>query len=318
VGGGGGGGRDSSFVSAAFMDDASVKSADSQDGFKEKLIARYGNTLQTGTKGTAIFLKCMVTGCALSRRDCRAGHLLAKQRLEMSHLFKFGDIFDVKNGMLWAEKIEAAYGKKQVCLIYDFIHNNLHFKVLDPAIMEETIVENVTFKQVNGKLIVIPSESLPFKRLIWAHSSEAMRHAVDMDWVNKDDVEMYETTLKIIGQHLGSLTNGNSKNSDEAIEIYKRSLNGANHPMQGINPALLRVEPRSNIKVAKNMSAEDAPIKKMCSVCQTLKGRNGFSQNQWKRPTQHLPHIFCVDCNPEKKSSKDDLTHKPDNSRPSF
>lgn len=290
------------------MDDSSVHSGDSQHKFKESLIAQYHNDVQKDEKGIAVVLKCMVTGCALPRNRCKAGHLLGKKRIEMGYKFKFDDIFDPKNGILWADKIEAAYGMKQVCLIYDFIQNRLHFKVLDPAIMDEIIVDDIKFKDVNGKLLAIASDDLPYRRLIWGHSSVAIQNAFDKKWINEADKNIYTNTLEVIGQHLELFQDETTKNSEEAIEKFKKSLATEHlpHPMLGLNDRLVSAIPFLNVRdeAAESLSAEDVPsgIQKKCSKCGEFKFKRDFSKSQWKKPMRELVHIFCVKCGPEMNS----------------
>jgi len=307
-GGSGGGqqGADLGFLEAAFMDDSSVYSTESQSLFKESLIARYSNDLQKDESGRAEILTCMVTGCALPRHQCIAGHLLAKKRIEMGYKFKFDDIFDVKNGILWAPKIEAAYGMKKVCLIYNFIHNQLHFKVLDPSIMGTIIYNGVTFKDVNGKRLDIASQDLPYKRLIWGQSSVAIKHAFEKKWINEIDKDIYQKTLVIIGQHLKLFQSDSISNSDEAIEHFKQNSNSSTDPpMRHLIDQLVSATPFSNQirnEAAESMSAEDLPseVQKKCSKCCKFKVKSCFSTRQWKKPTKDLTSIFCNDCNPIK------------------
>jgi hypothetical protein len=255
----------------------------------------------------------MVTDEALPRRTCKAAHLLGKKRVEMAHKFGLSDIFDEKNGLLWAEGIENAYGKNQVCLVHDFIHNKLHFKVLDPSLIRMTISPtNVKFSDVNGKALTIPPKDFPYRRLIWAQCNVAIEHAIANKWISDADLNFYQETLTIVREHLSILIE-NSCDSECAMEDYKErhaEEKDRDYMQQNLFDGLVRSQPNSsNPSISKDIQKSggsgggggeggDAQlgITRKCSICNEFKNMKYFSRNQWTKPLSKIKTMVCKGC----------------------
>jgi hypothetical protein len=211
----------------AFYLEVSDNSSNTTTGqtFKSALIDRYQNIATKHDDGEVKELFCMVSHEAVAKRDCRAGHILPRK--SVIKLIQFGmcafDIHDPRNGILWAKGIEAVFNPaEKVCFIYDFLRNDLRFKVLDSGLLEE-IVEGTSkkFKDIDGNILCVPTgadgeKKLPFLRLIWQHAEAAITRACKLGKCSDEEMENYSVYLENSRQWMNDV-NSNNETSQEAL-----------------------------------------------------------------------------------------------------
>lgn len=192
----------------AFYLEVSDNSSNTSTGerFKDTLIDRYKNIAPD-----RVSLICMVSHATVSKSLCRAGHILPKKSAGM--LSSFGltvhDIHNARNGILWAKGIEDVFNPAgQVCFLYDFVHNDLKFKVLNPDLLDKNVGgTNLKFGDINGHILSVPTtpdgqKLFPFLRLIWQHSEAAIWRALETQTISDEEFgkleEYLETTRELM------------------------------------------------------------------------------------------------------------------------
>lgn len=216
---------------AFFAGGGTHRSNDSQQAFKRQLVERY----QNGVKGKMregrqhwVTLRCIVTGSVVKYEDCIAGHLLPHSA--MQSMAEFGldptDINDVRNGLLWAKGIEQVFHPPgRVCILHDFLHNQLRFFVLDPQLLEQRVDgTDRTFRDVDGAVLRVTPAQWPYLRFLWKHAVASVKAATKSNFVNMTD-DKWRVPIETMEMHLVKMTQTGC-NSSEAMRGTKAEAEG--------------------------------------------------------------------------------------------
>ena len=102
---------------------------------------------------------------------------------------------DARNGLLLHRLIEKAFDRKQLCFIFDQIHECLKIKVLCPDIQNNEIKRGIKFHQINGKTLQLPKGIWPFRRLLNWHPIRAYEYAHSESWIDSQETPMSSKSL---------------------------------------------------------------------------------------------------------------------------
>jgi len=178
---------------AMHPDHQTQRSRESQFHFKSALIKYYEagycksarHFVRADDPEQATYIQCAVTGWKLKRNKCIAGHVLPHASAHLAHAFGLSPegINDVRNGLLCCEHVEELmHPPLRICFLYDILHDNWKFTVLDGQLLVTKIREtNKTFGQCNGKTLKLPDGKSPWKRLLWIHAEQAITAALSAE-----------------------------------------------------------------------------------------------------------------------------------------
>jgi len=137
--------------------------------FKRAIVEYYGRGAPNGK------LMCQVLNRDYPSADVIASHIW-KSETRGEGLEHFGlqktDIHNNRNGLLLCKGIEEAFDRKQVCFIYDFLHNKLMFFVADQTLLDRYVFpsKTVKFSDVDGLPLMCGPDSMPYRRLLSWHA----------------------------------------------------------------------------------------------------------------------------------------------------
>ena len=143
---------------------SSTSKSERQD-FRESMIAYYHEP-GAGT------LKCMVTGELLEGQAICAAHIWPA-RARDTRCEHFGlsiDDFDsARNGLFLEKSIETLFDKQRVSFSYNVIKDEFNFQVMDPSLLNGGTVLNMSYKDLDGKRLILKEGCMPFRRLLVWH-----------------------------------------------------------------------------------------------------------------------------------------------------
>jgi hypothetical protein len=169
-----------------------------QKEFKDGLIKYYGRGSYFSNK-----VRCMVTD-EWHRRDwVRAEHIW-KFKMKGLGLHKFNlekrDSASPRNGILMLKALEDEFTIKNICFIYDPLHQNFKIKVLKPDIMDTVIVNsktNKTFGDINDSILHHPMNRYPFRRILSFHARCAHKKARENGWITAEEENSFESYFEL-------------------------------------------------------------------------------------------------------------------------
>jgi hypothetical protein len=168
-----------------------------QAEFKDQLIIKY----ECGDVNRNT-IKCMVLNAYFNRDVVRNSHIW-KYCTHGAGLTEFGlrysNLNSYRNGSLMYTSIEQAFGRNELCFLYNPFQGKLVLKILhkgDDGIMETMVLDkndqklykNYTqFKDIDGKPLTLPENIYPFRRLLNWHARCAHEYAKTNKWIPESD-----------------------------------------------------------------------------------------------------------------------------------
>lgn len=282
-----------------FKEVSTNRSDDSQIFFKRTLVDRYQNGMKkkmnTNKKGEVMWetLRCMVTGVELCYSNCIAGHIVPHCA---SHgLLAFGvypdQIDNEDNGLLWAQGIEDVFHPPgQVCILYNFIHQRLHFMVLDPNLLKETVTgTNLRFCDIHDKVIEA-NNKFPRLRYLWVHAITGINIAGDRDWLDPNSDE-WKLPLDTMQNAMNILAEGVSKNSEDAAKAVVENMLEVESTGSGV--AVVGGRRPTSTEIDTHVSNSI-----LCQTCHISKPRAKFSRKQKQKLHNRKKNsiVSCEEC----------------------
>jgi hypothetical protein len=247
-----------------YAEEVTTRSRNSQISFKKELARLYSHKKERYYN----HLTCLVTGERLLYQECIAGHIVPHSAAQ--RLVEFGlsssHINDSTNGMLWAQGIEDVFHPAgKVCILYDFLHNKLVFKVLDISLLDKIIKPtSKKFKDVDGTALSLPENVFPKKRFIWCHARAAILAAHEQNLININSEPAWSDSLNNIEECMNFIFKNPQCDSDEAI----KRMSSYNRASEEIND---------------EVSTSPNPNTLLCYGCNNRKQTVDFSRNQLKK-----------------------------------
>jgi hypothetical protein len=184
------------------------KSRESQKEFKTRLIRHYAARSRRERGKT----RCLVTDRFIPTAQCTAAHILPWCRRALLPIFGIPglrqevNINEISNGFLWAEKIEDAYTKNQVCMIYNPFVSKLVFVVLDASILNDPLaVDDLTFNDVHFKQLDVSRDQMPSLRLLLNQTVSAVKKANLKGWPRTSNFDQISRMLDAMRDVLGRM-----------------------------------------------------------------------------------------------------------------
>ena len=178
------------------------RTREEQAAFKARLLTFFDRGAPDNPSGKP-WARCMVSDLALPWPLVKASHIW-KRCTAGEGLDEFGlranDVHSVRNGLLLASELEAAFDVKRVAFRYDLLHDAFTLCVLDPALLaapsprvvrdtqlsgypDSGRIDVPTFSDVHGAVLQCPAANKPFRRLLAWHYALSMKHAAAEEWV---------------------------------------------------------------------------------------------------------------------------------------
>jgi hypothetical protein len=135
-------------------------------------------------------------------------------------------INDIRNGFLWAERIEDAYTANQVCMIYHPFHARLVFVVVDASILDVdlgVIDENgdtLHFSDVHCKHLDVAPEQMPNLRLLLNQALFAMDLASERGWERPPEFESIFALLNAMRDMVKRLVADGDGDSSDLLDQW--------------------------------------------------------------------------------------------------
>jgi hypothetical protein len=187
-----------------------------QAAFKARLLHHYERGAPDNPPDKP-WARCMVSGAELPQPLVKASHIW-KRSTQGEGLDEFGlratDVHSVRNGLLLASQLEAAFDVKRVAFRYNLLRDEFTLCLLDPALLGGARVvsdaevrelrgypplERVpTFRDCDGAVLQCPPDCKPFRRLLAWHYALAMKHAAAEEWVALDAGEGAEAEARTV------------------------------------------------------------------------------------------------------------------------
>lgn len=112
-----------------------------------------------------------------------------------------GNIHDERNVLRLQKDIERAFDGRELTFVQN-INDSLVVKVLNPAkLSEELTGTTMTFSDIQGSRLLLPSGKTPFRRLLAHHSMLSHRHARNQGWIEEEDLTQVEVQAAALLAH---------------------------------------------------------------------------------------------------------------------
>lgn len=152
-----------------------------QEIFKDEMLTYYDCRHPTDIN----MAKCLVLNRFFPKNKVIAAHIVSLEEQDKI-LFvglKPSDIWNKRNGLLLWEPIEKAFNSLDLAIIWDdnqkaFVINVLYDDLLNKNIERKNPTTNIKYKDIHGKVLVIPPTSPPFRRAIYWKGKGAYHYAL--------------------------------------------------------------------------------------------------------------------------------------------
>ncbi len=129
------------------------RTLEEQAAFKERLLHHYDRGVPDNPPDKA-WARCMVSGAELPRPLVKASHIW-KRSTHGEGLDEFGlratDVHSVRNGLLLASQLEAAFDVKRIAFRYNLLRDEFTLCVLDPALLDGArVVSDAEVRELRG------------------------------------------------------------------------------------------------------------------------------------------------------------------------
>ncbi|DBA71869.1 TPA: hypothetical protein ACH3X2_010918 [Trebouxia sp. C0005] len=131
-------------------------------------------------------MTCMVSKLSLSSNLVEAAHILPKASAQWGNCaLGVSDVWDERNGLLWAEPFEKAYHALEIVVMFQPGDGTFKFQVLIESLMNKKLsayakseparlcpeLQQHTFGEYDNTDLLMPSGNVPFRRTLAAHAA---------------------------------------------------------------------------------------------------------------------------------------------------
>ena len=139
--------------------------------------------------------KCMVTGVQVENKVV-AAHIWPASACDSIRLGTLNlttdDIMTWRNGIFLLKELERSFDRKRVGFVYISSTDKFIFRVFDGTLLNTTVsgasvVEGrnrtkLTYKQLEGRNLVVPNDKMPYRRLLIWHYAACQAKAKHLGW----------------------------------------------------------------------------------------------------------------------------------------
>jgi hypothetical protein len=205
--------------------------------FRKNVIAFYERQEQKGGP-----VKCQVLNVPLAPGEVIAAHIFKAATRGMG-LDKIGlkprDVRNPRNGLVLAKKIEEAFDQQKVCFLWDFIHQQLVFTVVDRRLLDKEVLPQrttdepdgsqsvtpaTTFRDIDGRPLQCPHGVWPYRRILALHARRCVKIYPKPASMTKDCNELYLHLSNPDCGHLLGIDEGAEASMKEEVWGFRHAL----------------------------------------------------------------------------------------------
>jgi len=124
------------------------------------------------------------------------GHLWPHSKIDDSRVKSLNilreNLEGPRNAIVVLQSIEEAFDRGRLCLVWHAFNKQFVVVILDPALKDEFVAEELKFAAIEGNYLRHPAGKIPFLRVLGVHASESYSEALVNGWITQMEFDIFK------------------------------------------------------------------------------------------------------------------------------